>query len=259
MSSPSISPLPVSRPLPGQRRHAAKRSRSGPVGRPLTLPRLLETLDAQELRGVLQQMCSNHPDLVTEVEHSAPRPSVASALAVLKSYESNLHAAFPFGGEPSSDYAYNRVRQHLLSLLDALQDFVPHFLPPQETQVTHSLQFLDGATQIIHALPDWHSFQNQIHKQNAYEEIGGAWVLAVNEAAKRAGGIQLVHGGWDQKIKEYNRWSDGRLQDAVDALANTGVASGAGQGSGRLDMNAIRQEMMNSNYGSNLPVRVGPW
>ena len=205
-------------------------------------------------------MCGSHPELVAEVEHSAPRPSVSSALAVLKNYEHDLQSAFPFGGDPRSDYAYNRVRQNLLSLLDALQDFVPHFLPPHETQATQSLQFLEGATQIIHSLPDWHSFQNRIHKQNAYEEIAGAWVLAVKEASKRAGGIQLVHGGWVQKIREYNKWAEGRLQDAVDALAAVGVASGgAGQATGRGDVNSIRQEMMGGNFGSNLPVHVGPW
>lgn len=259
MASPSSSPLPPSRILPSAYRHSAKRSRSGPVSRPLALPRLLETLDAQELRGLLQQMCSRHSALATEVEQTAPRPSVTSALAVLKTYQQTLHSAFPFGGDPGSDYAYNRVRQPLLALLDALQDFVPHFLPPHELQATQSLQFLDGATEIIHALPDWHSFQNQIHKQNAYDEIAGAWALAVKEAAKRAGGMQLVYGGWDQKLKEHNARSQGRLQEAVAELDSQGVISGGtGQGQ-RAEMSSIRQEMMNGAYGSNLPVRVGPW
>ena len=259
MSSPSNSPLPPSRVLPAHSRHSAKRSRSGPVGRPLALSRLLETLDARELRGVLQQMCNRHSALASEIEQTAPRPSVSSALAVLRTYQENLHTAFPFGGDPGSDYAYNRVRQQLLSLLDALQDFVPHFLPPHETQATHSLQFLDGATEFIHALPDWHSFQNQIHKQNAYDEIAGAWALAVKEAAKRAGGMQLVYGGWDQKLKEHNSRAEGRLQEAVTELENTGIAGGGtGQGQ-RGEMSSIRQEMMNGAYGSNLPVRVGPW
>lgn len=204
-------------------------------------------------------MCNRHSALATEVEQTAPRPSVSSALAVLKTYQENLHTAFPFGGDPGSDYAYNRVRQQLLSLLDALQDFVPHFLPPHETQATQSLQFLDGATEIIHALPDWHSFQNQMHKQNAYDEIAGAWALAVKEAAKRAGGMQLVYGGWDQKIREHNARAEGRLQEAVVELENTGLVSGgSGQGQ-RGEMMSIRQEMMNGSYGSNLPVRVGPW
>ena len=205
-------------------------------------------------------MCTRHPELATEVEFTVPRPSVTSALEVLKKYQQDLLSAFPFGGDPGSDYAYNRVRQQLLALLDALADFVPHFLPPHETQITQSLQFLDGATEIIHTLPDWHSFQNQMHKQNAYEEIAGAWALAVKEAAKRAGGMQLVYGGWDQTIKQHNAQAGGRLQEAVDELAGTGIAGGAGHGPHRGgEVSSIRQEMMNGTYGSSVPVRVGHW
>ena len=224
----------------------------------MALPRLLETLDAHELRGVLQSMCSLHPNLVPEIESTAPRPSVSSALAVLKRYQQDLHSAFPFGGDPASDYAYNRVRQHLLSLLDSLADFTPHFLPPNETQSNQSLQFLDGATDIIHQLPDWHTFQNQLHKQNAYEEIAGAWALAIREAAKKAGGMQIVFGGWEQKIRAHNEHSGGRLQEAIEELGTTGFnANQSEMRSG--DLNALRQEMLSGAYGSSYPVRVGPW
>lgn len=259
-SSPSGSPNLLTRPLPAHTRPSHKRARSGPVGRPLALNRLLETLDAQELRDLLQSMCNRHPDLVADIEQTASRPSVPSALAVLKKYEQDLHSAFPFGGDPSSDYAYNRVRQQLLSLLDALADFTPHFLPPSETKTTQSLQFLDGATDFIHRLPEWHSFQHRLHKQNAYEEIAGAWALATREAAKRAGGMQMVYGGWDQKIKAHNEQAGGRLQEAVDELENTGLNTGGGQSPSKGgDLNSLRQEMLSATYGSHYPVRVGLW
>ena len=259
-----LSPSPGSstRPLPANRN--IKRTRTGPTGRPLALPRLLETLDADSLRGVLQSICTRHPDLGSEVEHTAPRPSVPSALSVLNEYESNLQESFPFGGDSTSDYAYNRVRQPLMALLDALADFTPHFLPPNETQAHQSLSFLDGATDIIHRLPNWNSFQNNLHKQNAYEEMSGAWALAIREAAKRAGGIQLQYGGWDQKLAKHNQQANGRLQDAVNELStNIDWMSGQGQvqqhGSRGNDLSSVRQELLSGTYGSNLPVRVGPW
>ena len=261
-SSPSNSPAPTTRPLPAHRH--AKRSRSGPVGRPLTLPRLLETLDADSLRAVLQSLCARHPDIGSEVEHAAPRPSVPAALNVLKDYETALQSSFPFGGDSSSDYAYNRVRESLIALLDALADFTPNFLPPNETQASQSLTFLDGATDIIHRLPDWSSFQNSLHKQNAYEEISGAWASAIREAAKRAGGIQLQYGGWDQKLAKHNQQANGKLQHAVNELnANIGWMVGQPQnhdrGSRGDDLNSVRQELLAGTYGKNLPVRVGPW
>ena len=258
----SPSPGVSTRHLPAHR--STKRTRTGLVGRPLALPRLLETLDAEALRGVLQSACTRHPELGTEVEHTAPRPSVSSALHVLNEYESTLQSSFPFGGDHSSDYAYNRVRQSLMSLLDALADFTPHFLPPNETQAHQSLTFLDGATDIIHRLPNWNSFQNNLHKQNAYEEMSGAWTLAIQEAAKRAGGIQLQYGGWDQKLAKHSQIANGKLQNAVNEL-NTSLGWMGGQpqmpqAAGRGgDLGSVRQELLSGTYGSNLPVRVGPW
>lgn len=258
--SSSPSPNISGRSLNSQQRQI-KRPRSGLVGRPLALPRLLETLDADSLRGVLQTICSRNPAIGAEVENTAPRPSVNSALAVLKNYESILQGSFPFGGDATSDYAYNRVRQALLNLLEALADFTPHFLPPNETQATQSLSFLDGATDIIHRLPNWNSFQNTLHKQNAYDEISRAWALAIREAAKRAGGMQLQYGGWDQKIMKHNQQANGKLQEAVNEL-NTSMSWMGGQqqpGNRGDDHSSVRQELLSGIYGANYPVRVGPW
>lgn len=126
-ASPTTSPALAARSLPAHRQ--TKRSRTGLSGRPLALPRLLETLDADSLRNVLQSICSRHPGIGTEVENTAPKPNVSSTINVLKEYESVLQSSFPFGGEITSDYAYNRVRPALLNLIDALADFTPHFLP----------------------------------------------------------------------------------------------------------------------------------
>lgn len=261
-ASPSTSPGLSSRSLPTLRQ--TKRARSGLVGRPLALPRLLETLDAESLRHVLQSICTHHPAIGTEVENTAPKPSVPSAIGVLKNYESTLQSSFPYGGDPTSDYAYNRVRQALMNLLEALADFTPHFLPPNESQASQSLTFLDGATDIIHRLPDWRSFQNTLHKQNAYEEISKAWTLAIREAAKRAGGVQLQYNGWDQKIAKHNQQANGKLQEAMDELnANTGWMGGQPpmpqHNRASDDLSSVRQELLSGTYGSNLHVRVGPW
>ena len=241
-----------------------KRPRGGTAGRPLSLPRLLETLDTESLRAVLQTICQRHPGLGSEVEQTAPRPSVSSAVAVLKKYETALQSTFPFGGDHTSDYAYNRVKHALTNLLDALADFTPHFLPPNETQASQSLAFLDSATDFIHRLPDWNTFQHTLHKQNAYDEVSKGWTLAVQEAAKRAGGIQLQYGGWDQKLAKHNQQANGKLQDAVNEMSKNlgwmGRQSAAQQHSGRGDdLSSVRQELLSGTYGSSLPVHVGPW
>ena len=244
---------------------SSKRVRSNITGRPLNLLRLLETLDADALRQTLRTLVEQHPPLAAAVEKAAPRPTVPAALAVLRRYEERLHAAFPFGGARTSDYAFNRVRPQLAALRDALADFTPQFLPPHETQVTTSLAWLDGATQVIARLPDWDAWANALLKAEAYEEVGRAWVVALREAAKRAGGMMLAHEGWDRTLRRHDAESGGKLHEAVQVLDGIlawtgGPAAAQQQAGGRPDeLSSIRQELLSGTYGAGVPMRVGPW
>jgi len=249
-NSPAMAVRSLARPT--------KKSRANDLaGRPLSLPRLLETLDAQSLRLVLQEVCDRHPEIGPELVASAPKPSVSATLDVLAQYQERLQNAFPFGDNPSSDYAYNRVKQPLRNLMDALTDFTPHYLPPNETQTSVSLSYLDGASKVIHDLPEWDSQSHRYHKDDAYDEISKAWALVITEASKKGGGFHLHTGGWDQKLAKHNEQSAGRMQVAVNALGtnlgwmggNTNMVSG--------DINSVRNELLSGRYGSNVPVRVG--
>jgi protein Cut8 len=264
-ASPSSSPSMPNRALPQSTPSSRriKRPRTNINGRPLPLNRLLETLSADDMREMLRQICERHPDIGAEVASAAPRPSVQSALDTLNKYESTLRSSFPFGGSQTSDYAYNRVRQSLMDVLDALKDYTPNFLPPNEPQAATSLNFLDGATNLIHRLPNWESYQHNRHKSEAYEEMAKAWALVIREAAKRGGGIQLQFGGWDQKLAKHNDLSGGKMEEAVQVLRTScGWMGGSegGQGSasaGPNDPTSIRQQLLSGTYGQS--VRVGPW
>ncbi|RAL65307.1 hypothetical protein DID88_000875 [Monilinia fructigena] len=210
--SPTNSPAPATRQIS----RPSKKVRANEIsGRPLGLPRLLETLDAQSLRSVLQTICERHPEIGSEIVTSAPRPSVDSTLGVLSKYQTELQEAFPYGGSPV--------------------DFTPHYLPPNEQQTATSLSFLDRATKIVHDLPNWDSQSHRYHKDNAYDEISRAWALVISEASKRGGGFQLHSGGWDQTLAGHNEQSGGKMQAALNALgSNLGWMGGnSGEASGK--------------------------
>lgn len=258
----SMFPAPQSSPASHSRSlgRPSKKVRSNEVtGRPLALPRLLETLDAHSLRTVLRSICERHPDIGAEVVSTAPRPTIQSALSVLGQYQEKLRAAFPFGGSPGTDYSYNRVKQALTTLIDALVDFTPQYLPPVESQVATSLTYLDGATAFIHELPDWENSQHRYHKDNAYDEISKAWALVISEASKKGGGIQLQYGEWDQKLVKHNQQSCGRMEVAINALGTSLGWMGGSSSTGSGEQSSIRDQLLSGTYGTNLPVRVGPW
>ncbi|KAK3181843.1 DNA repair protein rad52 [Lecanicillium sp. MT-2017a] len=249
---------PLNSPAPSARNIArpSKKVRSNEVaGRPLALPRLLETLDTDQLRTALERICERHPDIGHEVVSGAPRPSVESVLDVLRGYQEKLNNAVPYG-ESSAEYTYYRIKEPLVALTEALSEFTPQFLPPVETQPTKSLQFLDGATNIIHELPDWEPQAYRHHKDSAYDDISKAWALVINEAAKRAGGFNLHSGGWDETLSRHNERSGGRLASAITAMANS-VGWIANQSGNPSEQNSILNQIMSGSYGS--PVRVGPW
>lgn len=198
-----------------------KRHRHVVTGRPLPLNRVLETVDTNTLKTILRELCNKHPEMEAEILSIAPRPTVSSALGMLANYDNAMRAAFPYGGNPENDYSYYRVKTPLVELLDALSDYTPHFLPPNEMQATNSLAFLDGATDIIHNLPNWNTALHNHHKQSAYEEISKAWVLVIKEAAKRGAGVQLLYGGWDSKVAKHNERSGGRMQAAMQEIRNS--------------------------------------
>lgn len=262
-TSPSASPSVSNRTLPQPR--SIKRTRTGSAGgRPLALPRLLQTLSADEMRQLLQNVCNEHPELQQEIVTKAPRPSIESTLSVLSKYEEAFRDAFPLGDSPTSDYAYNRVKQHLVQLIEALRDFTPHFLPPQETQTALSLAYLDAVTDMIHNLPDWDTFQHQRYKNEAYDDLSKAWALVVKETAKRAGGIHLQLGGWDNKLAVHNQRSNGKMEEALNEMrAGMGYTQPAPSGlnaGGVSDARAaLRQQLFSGTYGQGLGVGHGGW
>lgn len=257
MSSPAISNRQLSRPV--------KKARAAEMtGRPLPLPRLLEALDASQLRTILQTICDHHPDISQQVADNAPRPTPASTLRLLGEYQDRLRSAMPYG-HSSADYNYYRVKQPLIALVEAISEYTRQFLPPVESQTSASLEFLDGTTKIIHQLPDWDSPTYRQHKEGAYDEIARAWAVVIQEASKRGGGgftSLLLSEHWDQILSKHNQQSGGRLEAAMSALSThvgwMGAAgNNGGAGSGSNDPNSIRNQLMNGTFGA--PVRVGPW
>ncbi|KAJ6783636.1 hypothetical protein PWT90_05798 [Aphanocladium album] len=249
LNSPAVQPRSIARP--------SKKVRSSEItGRPLNLPRLLETLDTDQLRTVLERICETHPQIGHEVVSQAPRPSVDAALEVLGRYQDKLNSSIPYGNS-SAEYTYYRVKEPLVALIDAIADFTPQFLPPTETQPTKSLEFLDQATKLIHQLPDWEPQAYRHHKEGAYDDISKAWALVINEAGKRAGGFNLHSGGWDQALNRHNEQSGGRLAGAISAMTSSVGWMGAGPNQNPNDQNSILNQLMSGAYGS--PVRVGPW
>jgi protein Cut8 len=255
MTSPHMSSARLPQNLTPSSR---KRVRPNLIGRPLSVDRLLETLDKESLRSVLRSLCDRNPAIKEEVTHLSPRPSIQNTLQVLRQYYNRLTATFPLDPNPRSDYCYDRVRPQWQALLDALADFTPHFLPPHEQQSSTSLEYLHGVTQIIHDLPEWDTAQYNLAKQNAYEEISRAWAAVIKEAGKRGGGIQLQYNGWEEKLRIHNEKSGGMMKEAYEELM--GALGWLKPSNVPPQQQSVRQQLFSGTYGMEQPsMRTGMW
>lgn len=191
---------------------STKRIRNLPIGRPLPMSRLLDSLSKDALQEVLKNLCQRHPGLSSEVYKYCAKPTVHQAMGLLSALERKLQDSFPFGGDAKGEYAYNRVLPSIKELLGALLDYTPHFLPPNEAHLSDTMEFLDGATAVISRLPDWNNINHSLLKREAYEEINGAWSTAFKEAVRRGNFGASVY---RQKLKHWNDVSNNQLSGAL--------------------------------------------
>ena len=173
---------------------------------------IVSSSTTEKINATIKRLSASYPDAANRISGHRADLSDANTL------EANIEATLKFVTNDGVNKLDHIVITAGAPAHGALADFTPHFLPPQETQATLSLGYLDAVTNMIHRLPDWDTFQHQRHKNDAYDDISKAWALVIKEAAKRAGGFHLSFGGWDQKLVEHNVKSNGKLEEAVNEL-----------------------------------------
>lgn len=187
-----------------------------------TLPtrRIIESLSRKGMEDLIVKLCEKHgPEMTNEVSMLAPKVTVTVALDNLKSYYETVCSAFPYRVNQQSDYAFYRVKPHLDDFYAALVDYTVYFLPPQESQSSNSLAYLDGATRLLTELPEWDNPVHNHSKHSMLDEFSSAWVVALKEASKSSNGLGLMfQHGWERKLEAYNEAANNRLAGALAYL-----------------------------------------
>lgn len=187
------------------------------------LRRRLESLGHNQLLDLVESLVQNHPETHQSLRRLVPEITVERALRMLKEYHQRILDGLPYKDDPRGDYAYLRVEPHLRSFFEALADYTAAFLPAHSAENTVSGQaliFLDGATELIHSLPEWTSPVNNVLRNRAYHEIAQAWAIVLRG---RQGSMSFVLGeaaAWETRLTTHNRRADGRLGEALDAFTS---------------------------------------
>ncbi|CAO3568418.1 unnamed protein product [Mortierella alpina] len=191
------------------------------VAKKKTVNKLIAPLTPSQLVNLISTLVEGHPQLLEEITHLVPRPTVAAVQPMLVALEAKLQAAFPYTkwGPGSDDYSFNRVKPALEELVETLVDYTSHFTSPPEFPTT-SFSFLHIATEFCHRLPNWDTAANNEHKTNLYKTLAGYWIKAIQDASSKLeeGKMygQLTVQEWAKNLEHHNIASQGMFSSAIE-------------------------------------------
>lgn len=196
-----------------------KKPRMVHYGRSFPIARLLEHLDGSSLRNIIQTLVDRYPTLSLEIANLSSRPDLSSVISILNGMEEQVRRSFPYGGDPMGEYAYNRIRPILQTLIDALLEYTCIFLPPYESNRRLTLTFLDHITSMLHRFPEWNNPIHNYSKEELYDEISNAWISAISSISKEC--LDGINGNeWIKKLIKHNEVAGGRFKCAVNIVKN---------------------------------------
>lgn len=151
------------------------------TGQNLPIPRLIEVLDRKSLQSLLDNLVQTHPEVAETIQKLSPKPSAKDSLALVKEKFTCITHHLPYKCDVESDYLYVRVKLYLHEFLDCVSDFILNVLPPIETNISNSIQFLDSITSMIHQLPNFSNSEFQYTKNMAYNQIANTWLIVLSQ------------------------------------------------------------------------------
>ncbi|KAJ2056508.1 Tethering factor for nuclear proteasome sts1 [Coemansia sp. S155-1] len=226
-------------------RDGRKRTRVMDTAAPneVSLDKLLEPLDEQSLRLLLDTLLVQNPLLAAQVRQLVPKPTVNSACSQLVRLERRLQAAFPYNksGPATDDYTYHRVRPALEELRDTIVMYLDHFTHyglASASSVTHAQEqplnalshpaewfdLLTQATDVAMRMPKWDRRDNNEIRRETLRQLADGWLRAIMATSRWTEEGHLVGRGmlsqWAQQLDHFyaNAGEPALLHPAVQAF-----------------------------------------
>ncbi|KAJ2682818.1 Tethering factor for nuclear proteasome sts1 [Coemansia spiralis] len=229
-------------------RDGRKRTRMMDTAAPneVSLDKLLEPLEEQSLRQLLDTLLAQNPLLAAQVRQLVPKPTVNSACSQLVRLERRLQAAFPYNksGPATDDYTYHRVRPALEELRDTIVIYLDHFThyglasdcgaaykshaqeqPPNA--LSHPAEWFDlltQATDVAMRMPKWDRSDNNEIRRETLRQLADGWLRAIMATSRWTEEGHIVGRGmlsqWAQQLDHFyaNAGEPALLHPAVQAF-----------------------------------------
>ncbi|CAO3609540.1 unnamed protein product [Mucor hiemalis] len=199
--------------------HSTKRNRMS-IKKEFPISKLLATLDKDKLIELINDLVDSNPNLKTEVDAFIPPPTTQSISLVIANLEKKLQESFPFSKTLArDDYSYNRVKQALIDIVNALLEYADHFTSSPDEFPTTIFSYLDFATSVAHRLPTWENDSHNQIKRDLYIELINYWKKAIDIASSKLdqGKIygQQVVTEWAKELAQHDAETHGQFNEVV--------------------------------------------
>lgn len=191
-------------------------------GQALPVHRSLEMMSKEQLGAVLLEMLRQHPESTVTFQSKVNgyQFGLEKYQQLLKEKVEALYASVPYNRSYDNsnldDYAFVRMKPHIMELLNCLVDCALDNLPPRKTSLHESLKFLDSCTQLVLDLPRFELGSNNYYYDKCVEQLAHLWCSLIEEIAKDINMVMNTPlSTWIDKLANYNDRSNGLLQQPL--------------------------------------------
>lgn len=200
-----------------------KRARHVPevVGERLSLDRILESLDKKGLQQLVMNLISEKPELAQEVSSLSPKVTCKDAINTLKGKLQLVNDNMPYKVEPSSDYAFLRVKPFVVDFFQTLSDYTLNYLPPVENDLTVSIQFLlEFLTDVLPRLPHFETVEFRYYHNLTTDKLNTILKDVITQFVgdKKQNILLVINENWLNKFEHVNELNDNHFSTAVELL-----------------------------------------
>lgn len=201
-----------------------KRSRTEKIsGQRLPVSRLIEVLDHNSVKSLISDLLILHPEIENSISKIAKRPSKKESIKLLQSKLDDITSNLPYKYDLNSDYSYLRVKPFILEFLNTTSDFILNFIPPIESDITTSLNFLSTTTSLFNDLPPFSSSEFNYIKSTAYEQLANTWLLCLTLPDENIESLTSLIKMVDQldllnQLTQFNTHSSGKFDHVLHYL-----------------------------------------
>lgn len=162
-------------------------------GQALPIQRGIELMEKEQLQDMVLELIKSNPQISQHVHQTIVNEDfkIEKCINILKLKLSQLYENIPYNkaflndnSVKLDDYAFVRMKPHILEFLNCLVDFILDNIPPRKRDLHESLKFLDTCTEMTINLPRFQLPSNNYYYDKCLEQLSCIWCTLIEHIVR---------------------------------------------------------------------------